>query len=741
MRNQITNLIFALIIFLTLIAAGSVRGREKKVITPEWIFSDEADDITAVPAFKWLDNGKLLLYDKRIEKSRRTFELLDPRSGRRKSVLDMGQALVSIRSFLKDMDTLSVLPWPDACDDQAGYAVYLFNDDIFLLNFSSAAFHRITQTKSEEKSIRFSPNGRYFCFIRDNDLYLYDIQAETERHLTMNGSDTLLNGTLPWLYWEEIFNREDDGYWWSGDSRWIAFLQTNQAQVDTMYYVTFKDFHADLQKQFYPRAGDTNPIVRLGILSVDNPEIVWADLPKESFEYIVNVTWLPRNSKLAVETMNRTQEVLDLFLVDKITGSAEHVLKETDSAWVHQAQPYFLSNEKHFLWLSERDGFAHLYHYMNAGSLTKRVTGGLWAVLPSLSFIHNGQNAPFAVDEEHNLVYFMATEKSPVERHLYRAKLDGSSFQRISHDAGSHKVSFSPDLHYYVDEYSGLSTLPGLYLYRSDGTLVSTLAPPRPELLAPYAMRYPEIMTYPTSDGLSLPCMITKPAGFDPAKKYPIILHVYGGPALPIVVDAWDEILLTDQTLLNKGYLLAAFDNRSSAITAESQSSSIKKHLLGEVELRDLADFVKWLKKQPYVDPERLGIYGWSGGGTYTLLAMTRTTDFKAGIAGAPVTDWHYYDTKYTEAYMREPKDNSDGYKSTSLVDRASDLHGRLLIMHGAADDNVHIQNTWDFSNKLISEGKTFEMMIYPSCKHNFEDRKAKIHRQKTMVEFWSKNL
>lgn len=742
MKSRISNLVSTLLILLGSIVAGSTRGQEHKKISPEWVYSEEAEAIFSVPSFKWLDDGTLLLYDKRIDKAQQTFERLDPKSGRRESILDMPKALAGIRSLLADQDTLSVLSWPEACDGLGKHAVYMFDDDIFLLDFSSAAFHRVTQTKAEEKCVRFSPNGQCLGFVRDNDLYLYDIARESERRLTSGGSDTTLNGTLPWLYWEEIFGRSDDGYWWSSDSRNIAFLQTEQAHVDTMSYVVFEDFHPSVEKQFYPRAGDPNPVVKLGMVSVDGGAIVWADFPEDSFEYIVDATWLPGGKRVAVQTMNRAQDQLDLHLVNRTDGSVEHAMTETDSAWVNPCKPYYLSDEKHFVWLSERDGFAHLYLYTGDGSLTNRITAGEWAVFPSISFSRGGLSAPFAVDEQHGWIYFIATEKAPVERHLYRARLDGSSLQRLSQDAGSHKVNFSPDLRYYVDEHSSLSTLPALSLYRSDGTLVSTLAAPRPELLSPYDVQYPDLMTFPASDGLSLPCMITKPANFDPTRKYPAILQVYGGPASPSVVNAWGGVSpLYNQMYLDMGYLVVSFDNRSAATISRRQSSKIKGQLWGEIELNDLVAFVNWLKQQPYVDAERLGIWGWSGGGTYTLLAMTHTKEFKAGIAGAPVTDWRYYDTKYTEAVMRKPVDNPDGYKSTSLVDRAADLHGRLLLIHGTSDDNVNIQNTWAFAEKLIDSGKMFDIMVYPLQKHDFEDKHAKIHRLKKMVEFWSKNL
>jgi dipeptidyl-peptidase-4 len=336
----------------------------------------------------------------------------------------------------------------------------------------------------------------------------------------------------------------------------------------------------------------------------------------------------------------------------------------------------------------------------------------------------------------------MATEKSPIERHLYRAKLDGSSLNRLTSESGTHVVSFSPDLKYYLDQHSNLTSMPTLSLHRNDGTAIDTLAASRPELLNQFNLQYPVVTTVPTPDGLSLPCMLTRPSDFDSSNKYPVILEVYGGPSAPIVTDAWrGQATLLDQILLDQGCVLMSCDNRSSATVSKTEAVKVKGQLWGEVELTDLLAAVHWLKEQPWVDPARIGIWGWSGGGTYTILAMTHTTEFKAGIAGAPGTDWRYYDTKYTEAYMKLPEENAEGYATTSLVNAAKNLHGRLLLMHGASDDNVHIQHSWAFVVELVKAGKTLDMMIYPLQKHTFEDKPSQIHRRKTMNEFWIRNL
>ncbi len=729
---------------VTFIIASPVPSmcQDTRRISVDWVYSEEVEDMLSVPPHRWLDDNRLVLLDTRVEKAKRTVEVVDPESGKREPILDMAAALASLRSLTEKMDTLKVLPWPDSWHGLAEFAVYLFDDDIFMLDFSSATFRRLTSTKAAEKCARVSPDGRYIGFVRDNDLYVYDVVRGKERRLTTGGSETTLNGTLSWLYWEEIFGRVDQGYWWSSDSKSISFLHTEQASVDTMYHVAFEGFSPSVTRQFFPRAGGVNPSVTLGIVSPEGGKIVWMDLPSRSYEYILAVTWCPDGKRLAVETLNRAQTELNLYLVNRSNGVARHLLKESNSAWVNAYEPYFLANSDRFLWLSDRDGFNHLYLYGLNGAAEGRVTQGDWAVLPGASLLQGAPGHSLAVDESQGWVYFIATETSPVERHLYRANLDGSTLENLSPEPGTETASFSPNLRYYLNQHSSLTSPPVVSLHRSDGSLTLTLEAPTPLDLSQFNVQYPALTTVMSPDGVPLPCMITKPQSFDPARRYPVIFGVYGGPAAPVVTNSWrGESTLLDQLLLDQGFVLVSCDNRSAATVNRALSNSIKGELWGHVELADLMTVVSWLKDQPWVDSSRLGIRGWSGGGTYTLLAMTHTTVFKAGVAGAPATDWRYYDTKYTEEYMGRPEENPHGYDAESLVAAAADLHGRLLLIHGTGDDNVHIQHSWAFIDELVKAGHTLDMMIYPSRKHDFDDKAAKIHREKTIIEFWMRNL
>ena len=741
MRNQSLKIFFLMLLVLYFLIPYFSFSQEKEQLTVEWIYSKERREVTALPSFFWLKDGTLILFDYSRPDSERTFEKLNPNTGKRNTMLDREKALSNMKQLLGEQQAPSTLYFPDSFDGNSGTAVYILMGDIFLLNISSAEFERITETEEEEQSVNFSPNGEMLAFIRENDLYVYNIKEKIEKRLTTDGSETMLNGTLSWVYWEEIFGRQDIGFWWSEDSKAIAYLQTDESLVSVMHYVDFKPNVPAVITQRYPKAGGKNPMVRVGIIELDNPKTVWLDIADTSYEYIARAKWFPDSRQISVQTLNRAQTELHLYFCDRLTGKATHILTETDSAWVNiHDDLFFLQDSDQFIWESERDGYAHLYRYTLDGKLVNQITKGNWAVR-SAGGAYWLRQAIQAIDEKEDWIYFTALEKSSIERHLYRIKFDGTKMQRLTKEDGFHIITFSPNAKYYVDMYSKINTLPSLSLHRNNGELVTTIGKSRPELLEKFAIQYPELFTILTADSFPMPASILKPKNFDPTKKYPLILNVYGGPSAPTIAHTWNSSIFFDQMLLNNGYLVASVDNRSATAISKILENSIYKQGYGKSELNDLLDAVKWFKAQSWIDPERVGIWGWSGGGTFTLNAMIHSREFKAGIAVASVTDWHYYDTFWTEFAMKRPEDNPEGYEKTSLVKNAQNLQGRLLIIHGTYDDNVHIQNTWAFVDELIKAGKMFDMMIYPMRKHGISDRPARIHLYNTMLEFWKENL
>jgi dipeptidyl-peptidase-4 len=369
---------------------------------------------------------------------------------------------------------------------------------------------------------------------------------------------------------------------------------------------------------------------------------------------------------------------LDLLFVDRETATATRVLSDPDEAWVTIHDLHFLKDGR-FVWTSERDGYTHLYLYKADGTLANRITSGKWSVRGPKAFYSAPLGAAF-VDDAAGWVYFTALEKSPVERHLYRVRLDGSGVQRISREDGTHRPDFSPDCRFFLDAHSSHDTLPSLSLRTSDGSTKTVVSPPRKELLPTLDIRFPEITTIPAADGFPLPARLLKPKDFDASHRYPVIVNPYGGPSAPTVSDTFSGGTgLFDQVLIDAGYIVVKVDNRSATGISKTLEGTVARKVWSDNELADLVAAVRWLKAQPWIDPGRVGIWGWSGGGTFTLLAMTRSAEFTAGIAVAPLVDGRFYDSKFEETYMKTPADNPEGYEKIALQRYAKDLHGRLL--------------------------------------------------------------
>jgi dipeptidyl-peptidase-4 len=715
-------------------------AQTKQKLTLDWVFGPEGRAVASVPSTAWLDDGTLVLLDNRRPPAEQTFEKLNPATGQRQPLVDAARALADLKRTVAGTN-VDALPWPLAFDGAGKQALYSFSGDVFVLDLPTAHFRRLTQTPEEETSASFAPNGRRVAYVRGNNLYSFDLDTNRETQLTHDGSETLLNGTLSWVYWEEVFGRRDIGYWWAPDSQAIAYLQSDDSQVDLSYFTDFVPFSPRVIRQRYARAGRANPRVRLGTTELGHDGTTWIQLNDKPFEYIVRAKWLPDGRRLSLQTMPRVQTELSLYFADRQTGKATHVLTETNPGWVNMNDDlYFFNDGQHFLWPSERDGYMHLYRYRMDGTLENQVTKGKWALASAGGLAFWVRQALVGVDEKNNWIYFTALEQSSIQRQLYRVRPDGSGFMRVSREQGTHRISMSPDARYFVDRYSDVRTLPSLRLHASDGAVVQTLAPARPQLLAAYDVQSPELFTIPADDGFPMPAEVLKPKNFSAERKFPVIVFVYGGASAPQVTDAWQGDVLWNQLLLDAGYVVVKVDNRSATGISKELENTVVKHL-GEAETPDLVAAARWLKKQSWVDPERVGVWGWSYGGFMTLNLLTRSQEFKAGISVAPVVDWRYYDSKWTEGAMRTPQENPQGYESSSLIPLAKQLHGRLLIVYGTYDDNVHPYNEMAFIDALIAAGKKFEMMAYPMRKHGIADEAAQRHLYGLMLDFWKANL
>lgn len=584
--------------------------------------------------------------------------------------------------------------------------------------------------KEDLSDIKISPDSKFVSFVREHNLWIVSTLDGKERAVTTGGSEVLRKGEVDWVYSEELDIYS--GYWWSPDSSAIAYLEMDESKVSQFSLLNFESYSGEAELQRYPVAGGQNPGVRILVASLSGGEPRLMDTGTETNMYLPRVNWLPDSRRLAIQRLNRDQNVLELLLADASTGKTSTLLAEKDQYWINISDDlHFFKDNKRFLWSSERTGYRHLYLYGLDGKEIAQITKGDWEV-----------NHVEAVDEAKGIVYFTSTEKSPTERHLYRVALDGSNFARITKEDGFHMVNLSPNADLFLDTYSNAMTPPRQDLYRTDGTKAATINENKVAELSRYRLSPVEFSTVKARDGVLLNCFLIKPPNFDPAKKYPVIVYTYGGPHAQVVLNAWTgPNLLWHEMMAQKGYIIFALDNRGSAGRGHVFEESIHYHF-GIPELNDQRDGVSWLQQQPWVDPHRIGIWGWSYGGHMTLHAMFEAPDlFKVGFAGGPVTDWRYYDTIYTERYMGLPQQHESEYKESSPINHAEGFKGKLLIAQGTGDDNVHYSNTLTLINDLINRGVYVEVIAAPGRGHGVSDPPARKVVFNRVTQFFLDNL
>ena len=577
---------------------------------------------------------------------------------------------------------------------------------------------------------KISPDGRNASFVRDHNVWLVNLADGKERAVTQGGTEEIRKGELDWVYPEELDIKT--AYWWAPDSSAIAYLEMDERKVSQYPLVDFSSPSGEAEMERYPTAGGANPSVRVFVVSLNGGEPRAIDIGAETDIYVPRVNWLTDSKHLAIQRLNRTQTTLDLLIADAATGKARTVLAENDANWINISDDlYFLKDGRRFLWSSERSGYRHLYLFDLEGKQLTQLTKGEWEVT-SLD----------AVDEAKGFVYFMATEKSPLERHLYRAALDGTGFAQLTKDAGTHVAFFAPNAAAFYDTYSNTAAPPRQDLHRADGSRIATINENKVAELADYHLSPMEFISVRPRDGALLNASIIKPPDFNPLKKYPVLVYTYGGPHAQVVRNVWGGTnFLWHQLMAQKGYIIFSLDNRGSAGRGHAFEAPLHFRM-GAQELSDQRDGVHYLKSLPYVDANRIGIWGWSYGGHMTLHAMFEAgDDFKAGFAGGPVTDWRYYDSIYTERYLGLPQKNEKGYRDSSPVKYAAQLKGKLLIAHGTGDDNVHFANTLAVINDLIEAGKYVEVLPFPGRGHGVSDPPARRVLMQRVTQFFLDNL
>lgn len=584
-------------------------------------------------------------------------------------------------------------------------------------------------------NVTASPDKKWAAYTKkDHNLYLMELASKKETRLTEDGSETILNGYASWVYYEEILGRVSHyrAFWWSPNSKHLAYMRFDDTQVPVFPVYWSNGQHGYLENQRYPKVGDKNPEVKVGIINLDENKTTWADFNAADDQYFGMPFWAP-NGQFWVQWMNRGQDQLDIYNIDLNSGSKTTVYEEKQSTWIDlddDGRIEFLPSGKGFILKSDKTGWRHFYLYSMNGQLQNAITQGDYTT-----------GDIFSIDEKAKLVYFTARKENSARWDLYSASLDGKKLNRLS--TGNYSfagMNLSPNKKYFLTSYSNSNTPNTTVLMDTKGKIIRETGNARGAEFDTYALPKKELSTVKSADGLfDLPVLITYPVNFDPAKKYPVLVSIYGGPNAGTVYDQW-RLQPSEIWWAQEGLVQVSFDNRSSGHFGKKGMNYIHRQL-GKYEIEDYMACGRWLKQQPWVAENKLCINGGSFGGYMTCMALTYGADvFDYGIANSSVTDWQLYDSHYTERYMDLPADNPEGYKNTAVLTYAGKYKGLLRITHGTADDNVHMQNTLQLINILEDQKKHFELMIYPGERHGVGGAKGLYSRAES-YSFYYKNL
>lgn len=619
-------------------------------------------------------------------------------------------------------------------DKQGRFILAPLDGDIYLAAVADGKVTRLTETPGDEVDAKVSPKGGYVSYVRDQNLYIKPATGGTETALTTEGKNALSFGTAEFIAQEEL--DRFTGYWWSPDEARIVYTRVDESGVDIVPRADIGPSGATIVNQRYPRAGRPNAVVELFVRDLASGKVTALDLGANKDIYLARVDWSADGKTVYVQRLTRDQKTLDLIAFDAATGKGRTILTQTDPHYIEVADDFQPLKDGSFLWSSEQDGNRHLYRYAADGKLIAQITKGDWPV-----------SALEGVDEARKVAIFAASMDTPLERRLYEVSYAKPGKPKALTPAGgwwSAKVASTGGA--FAASYSDPKTPPQTALYAADGKRVrwieeNKLAEGHPYW--PYAstLPVPEFGTLKTADGETLHYEILKPTNFDPAKKYPAIVSVYGGPHAQRVMKSWQSP--SERTYLEAGYVIFKLDNRGSGNRSAKFQRALDRRM-GTVEVEDQLQGAKFLASLPYVDPDKLGVMGWSYGGFMTLMLMTaENTPFKAGAAGAPPTEWSLYDTAYTERYMGKPDENKAGYAYADINTRLDKLKpGSLLLLHGMADDNVILENSTRVMAALQKKAVPFEMALYPGERHSAGSGKSKgLSVLKTHLDFFDRKL
>ena len=587
----------------------------------------------------------------------------------------------------------------------------------------------LTKRNMNLRNVKFSPDGQYIAYVRDdNNLYIYELKRKKEKKLTSTGSETIINGHFGWLYEEELTGY--DAYRWAPDSKSIAFWEEDQSMVPEYYLINEMEKYPTIKKIRYPKVGEKNPSLRIGVVRVSGAGRKWLEYASVDDDYLPWMKWVNK-SKVAFLKMNRKQQKWDLFVSDRETGKSFYILSEIDlNGWVeNHGQIHFLKSGL-IIYISEKTGFNHIWLSKHSGSNSWPITEGDWEV-KSIEYI----------DEEKELIYFMANKESVHENKFYSIGFDGTNLKNLTKEKGNHKIKILNSKKYFFDSYSNFDNPKQIVLKKLfNGEIIKTIKRTDIEQYRNYEWSFPQLVNFSTSDGTEvLNGVVIVPPNYDKQKKYPLIIYGYGMPGTQIVWDQWGSVW--NQYLVQQGYVVFYMDSRGMGGRGEkfkNLSYGDMSHYLAKDHLSGL----DYLIKNWNIDSKRVGAWGWSGGGYFTCLMLTKNGDFfKAGVAVAPCTDYKLYDTAYTERSMGLIQENKSGYDSTNTINWINQMKGSLLLMHGSADDNVHSQHTVQFINEALKYRKDVDWLQYPNRNHGIYGKGAREHLYKNMIEYFKLKL
>ena len=744
-------LVSGISIFALLSSLAAQAPPSAKQLTIEAIFADGGITGRAPETIKWSPDGTKVSYVQRDDSGEHgELWYVDTTTGEKKILVSeakLAQLAPPASRIANEREKERIARYHVAAYIWSPDSKHLLFDSqgqLWYYDLSTGTAVQLTSSPDGSEDPKFSPDGKRLAYVRKHNLYVRPVSGEEGEHQITRDEkekdkdkdkdENILNGEVDWVYAEELAVRSN--YFWSPEGRDIVFLQMDETRVPTYPITDWIPTHSRVEQEKYPKAGDPNPLVRLGVVGSGGGKPRWIKLTDDEDTYIPRFGWM-REGWAWAEVLNRKQDLMDLYFIDVKSGRSHKVLTETaPDAWVNVNDDFrILKSGGRFLWTSWRDWHTHIYLYSfnsndplgGEAKLERQLESGDYEVLEV-----------DGVDEQSSTVFFTANKGDPRQEQLFSVKLDGSGVHGISTEEGHYSAEFAENGKHYVEHYSNPLQPPRASVCAAGGSCQKIW---EARSVAEYDLVAPKYFEVKADDGTSLYGYLLLPPESNPSRRIPLIVHIYGGPAGQTVTKAWGGTNeLFHQMLVKEGFAVFSLDNRGSPNRGKKFSAALRNQF-GGVELKDqVAGLDQLLAQYPELDAGRAGIWGWSNGGSMTLYALTHSSRFKAGISVAPVTNWRNYDSIYTERYLGLPKENTYGYDD-SIVSAAGKLHGSLLLVHGTSDDNVHFQNTIQITDALIKTGKQFRLMVYPDKTHGISGAATRTQLFHMMEDFWNTEL